>query len=602
MVEVGAFVNMRKEMQGPSSGVGSNGNSLRRIGAVGTMLGLLLAGCTNKRDVLAPSAPYGAGPATGVEMYRSAAAPQFTSAALYLPGSATRSLVKYQAVDGLAVMEGDIVLGPTHALNQRYGAPRLQQGVRSAVVMADRSYLWPDGVLPYQIDSSAASRRADIDWAIEHLSTTPLKLRPRTSSDKDYVVFSDRSSGCWSELGRIGGAQTIQIEPDCSRGSIVHEILHAAGFMHEQTRADRDKHVTVVWDEIDPGKEHNFEQRPDLLQDIGDYDYDSILHYSAYAFSRRGNPTIIPKVNARIGNREGLSRLDRAAIERVYGTGTTPVKTPTPVSPTPVTPTPAPVTVKPTPTPPVTPTPSPQPVTPTPVPAKPMVVAGMYAGQYSSNQGVVTCNQNSTSVHCSFPAGTLACSANGTRLDCGWSGQGFGRAVFTQGPDGVLTGTWGDFFSTNSRGAWTMTPSGSGQATAPVTPVAPAPTPAPTTVTPAPAPPGPTPPPPTPPPPTQPAAALSGNFSSSRGPMSCTEAGARVTCDFREPSGVTGRLDCNKDATGLKLSCTWATFLPQPGGGRAVFTRPNVGSRTLQGTWGHFLADAGAGVWTAEGQ
>lgn len=571
---------MLKEMQGPIKGVRSNGKSLRRVGAAGALLGLLLlSGCTNKREVSAPAAPYAAGPATGVEMYRSGAAPQFTSAALYLPGSTTRSLVKYQAVDGLAVMEGDIVLGPTHALNQRYGAPRLQQGVRSAVVMADRSYLWPDGVLPYQIDSSAASRRADIDWAIEHLSTTPLRLRPRTSSDKDYVVFSDRSSGCWSELGRIGGAQTIQVEPGCGRGSIVHEILHAAGFMHEQTRADRDKHVTVVWDEIDPGKEHNFEQRPDLLQDIGDYDYDSILHYSAYAFSRRGNPTIIPKVNARIGNREGLSRLDRAAIEQVYGTGTaTQVTTTTPVSPTPVTPTPAPVTP-----------------TPPPTPAKPTVVSGMYAGQYSSSQGVVTCNQSSASVHCSFPAGTLACSANGTRLDCGWSGQGFGRALFTQGADGVLTGTWGDFFSTNSRGAWTMTPSNSaGQATAPVTPAptTPAPTPAPTPVTPT-----------TPTPaPTQAAVALSGNFSSSRGSMSCTDAGTRVTCDFRELSGVTGRLECNKDATGLKLSCTWATFLPQPGGGRAVFTRPNVGSRTLQGTWGHFLADTGGGVWTAEGQ
>jgi hypothetical protein len=589
---------MLKDMLGSTRGVRSKGKSLRRTGAAATTLGLLFWGCTNQRDVSAPSAQYGAGPATGVEMYRTQAPQQTTSASLYLPGSTTRSLVKYQAVDGLAVMEGDIVLGPTHALNQRYGAPRVQQGVRSAVVMADRSYLWPDGVLPYQIDSSVTSRRADIDWAIEHLSTTPLRLRPKTASDKDYIVFSNRSSGCWSELGRIGGAQTIQIEPDCSRGSIVHEILHAAGFMHEQTRADRDKHVTIVWDEIDPGKEHNFEQRPDLLQDIGDYDYDSILHYSAYAFSRRGNPTIIPKVNARIGNREGLSRLDRAAIEQMYGTGpVTQVTTPEPVAPTPVAPTP----VTPTPTP-VAPTPTPTPVTPapapTPTPAKPAVVPGMYAGQYSSNQGVVTCNQNSASVHCSFPAGTLACSANGTRLDCGWSGQGFGRALFTQGADGVLTGTWGDFFSTNSRGAWTMTPAGSaGQATAPVTPAptTPAPTPVPPT-TPAPTTPAPT------PAPTQAAAALSGHFASSRGPMTCTDAGTRVTCDFREASGVTGRLDCNKDATGLQLSCTWATFLPQPGGGRAVFTRPNVASRTLQGTWGHFLADTGGGVWTAEGQ
>lgn len=592
--------------------------SIRPSGALRTVLSLLLlAGCTNTPEASSPPKPVG--PATAVEMYRTPTAPQWASASMYLPGSTTRSLVKYQAVDGLAVMEGDIVLGPTHALNQRYRAPSVQQGVRSAVAMIDRSYLWPDGVIPYEIDSSALAQRANISWAIEHLATTPIKLRPRTSADKDYVVFSNQSSGCWSELGRVGGKQTIQIDSGCGRGSVAHEILHAAGFMHEQTRNDRDQHVTIVWDEIDPGKEHNFEQRPDLLQDIGEYDYGSILHYSAYAFSRRGNPTIIPKKSVEMGQREGLSPLDRTAIEQVYGSGTTsPSTTPVTPQPTPVTPTPtpaptpapqpAPTTTTPTPQP-VTPAPAPQPTpAPAPAPAKPTVVPGMYAGQYSSNQGAVTCTQSSNNVHCTFPSGSLACAANGTRLDCGWSGQGFGRATFTQATDGTLNGTWGDFLSPNSRGAWTMKLQSAATQTVTSTP-----TPAPTSTTPAPTTPAPTPAPTTPTPttsapapaptpaPSQ-AVALSGNFTSSRGPMTCSDAGTRVTCDFREASGVSGRLECNKDTTGLQLTCTWVTFLPQPGGGRAVFTRPDTSSRKLQGTWGHFLAETGGGVWTAEGQ
>lgn len=84
--------------------------------------------------------------------------------------------------------------------------------------------------------------------------------------------------------------------------------------------------------------------------------------------------------------------------------------------------------------------------------------------------------------------------------------------------------------------------------------------------------------------------------------MTCTDANTSVTCEFREASGVQGRLDCNKDASGLQLLCAWTTFFPQPGGGRAVFTRPDVGSRNLSGTWGHFLDNAGGGAWNAQGR
>jgi hypothetical protein len=67
-------------------------------------------------------------------------------------------------------------------------------------------------------------------------------------------------------------------------------------------------------------------------------------------------------------------------------------------------------------------------------------------------------------------------------------------------------------------------------------------------------------------------------------------------------SQVTGRLDCTQESNGLKLSCSWVTFLPQPGGGRATFSRPNTSSRKLSGSWGYFLAETGGGQWTAEGQ
>lgn len=72
----------------------------------------------------------------------------------------------------------------------------------------------------------------------------------------------------------------------------------ALGFFHMQSAVDRDDHVKINWNYIQNGTQENFEKYNSsyvIGYDVP-YDYESILHYSAYAFSKNGYATIVPNV------------------------------------------------------------------------------------------------------------------------------------------------------------------------------------------------------------------------------------------------------------------------------------------------------------------
>ncbi|MCA9624367.1 MAG: M12 family metallopeptidase, partial [Myxococcales bacterium] len=306
-------------------------------------LALAMTGCSTSppRRAMGP-APMGPPPgmaapgmAPGAPMPMRPPAPTAT-AMLHLPGTVGPSPVRYKIVDGMAIHQGDILLGHVSQLGLRY-RPRTAAptpGVSQAAAIKDDGHLWPGAVMPYVFDDSVSPKdRADLAAAIDRVSQTALKLRPATPADQDYVRFVDHGRGCYSYYGRIGGGQEAHVG-GCGVAAMMHEILHAAGFYHEHARPDRDQFVTVMWSEIAPGEESNFEIQSTARM-FGTYDPQSIMHYSERTFSRRGQPTLVAKMpGTRLGGASDLSPTDVAAIAELYAGAPPPGQPPTGQPPT----------------------------------------------------------------------------------------------------------------------------------------------------------------------------------------------------------------------------------------------------------------------------
>lgn len=125
-------------------------------------------------------------------------------------------------------------------------------------------------------------------------------------------------------IGQQGGPQRISMaNPGClSKGIAIHEMMHCAGFYHEQSRLDRDRYIRIMWANIPQRVKYNFQKyRQGQASTLGAaYDKKSVMHYGNYAFSTNRRKTIvsISNPNERLGQRQGFSKIDIQQLRKYY--------------------------------------------------------------------------------------------------------------------------------------------------------------------------------------------------------------------------------------------------------------------------------------------
>jgi hypothetical protein len=202
-----------------------------------------------------------------------------------------------------------------------------------ACLTNDISRLWPDGIIPYKINSKDfpedSTQRDLIHQAINEINTkTNLWLKPRQAGEASYVSFESSAESCSSLVGMDGGKQSLAcaIGDKFGFGSVVHEIMHVAGFYHEHQRPDRDEWIFI--DMANVKSVYDFRgYNESECKTVNKYNYASILHYPSdilnpYMVYDTSKKTILPlkplDTETILGQRGALSKIDIESINAIY--------------------------------------------------------------------------------------------------------------------------------------------------------------------------------------------------------------------------------------------------------------------------------------------
>ena len=203
-------------------------------------------------------------------------------------------------------------------------------------------------IVPYTTPNDLSDHQKEqINMALQEFNTKTCIVFKERSNETDYLHIDpvNYPLSCRSAVGKKGGKQVVRcgnckVNDSFNYGVLIHELMHAIGFMHEQNRSDRDAIINIDFDEIE-----NYERdegwpngtwakqfikcnytrigRKYGCKILNSYDKQSITHYPATLGESNPRTIITSKVpcgeeGCNFGQRVGLSNGDIADIEKLY--------------------------------------------------------------------------------------------------------------------------------------------------------------------------------------------------------------------------------------------------------------------------------------------
>jgi len=185
---------------------------------------------------------------------------------------------------------------------------------------------WPGGVVPVTFESSVSEphRRLFMESCAAWMPQTGLRCVEH-SDERTWLVVTERGPNCSATVGAPtrGTGLFNFAEAWCwSESAVTHDIGHVFGLIHEHQRPDRDTYVEIHAENIQPQYVYAYD-RFATARPLGEYDFDSLMHYPPIGYSANGQPTIVPRAEYRdrarnMGLAERPSRLDLDALAQLY--------------------------------------------------------------------------------------------------------------------------------------------------------------------------------------------------------------------------------------------------------------------------------------------